>query len=77
VFNLGNGNGFSVRDVIAAAEGVTGGKIRCQESDRRPGDPPLLIGSSDKIRRNLKWNPIYNSLETIIESTWRWQEKNT
>ena len=59
VFNLGNGNGFSVREVIATALRITGCDIPCVESDRRPGDPPILIGSSDKIKKNLGWNPVY------------------
>jgi len=75
VFNLGNGNGFSVREVIAAARELTGCDIPCVESERRPGDPPVLIGSSDKIRKILSWNPVFNELEAIIETAWRWQNK--
>jgi UDP-glucose 4-epimerase len=76
VFNLGNGNGFSVREVIAAARELTGCDIPCVESERRPGDPPVLIGSSDKIRKILSWNPVFNELEAIIETAWRWQNKS-
>jgi UDP-glucose 4-epimerase len=76
VFNLGNGNGFSVREVIAAARELTGCDIPCVESERRPGDPPVLIGSSDKIRKTLSWNPVFNELEAIIETAWRWQNKS-
>jgi UDP-glucose-4-epimerase GalE len=76
VFNLGNGNGFSVREVIAAAGELTGYDIPCVESERRPGDPPVLIGSSDKIRKTLSWNPVFNELEAIIETAWRWQNKS-
>jgi UDP-glucose-4-epimerase GalE len=75
VFNLGNGNGFSVREVIAAARELTGCDIPCVESGRRPGDPPVLIGSSDKIRKTLSWNPAFNKLEAIIKTAWRWQNK--
>jgi UDP-glucose 4-epimerase len=75
VFNLGNGNGFSVREVIAAARELTGCDISCVESERRPGDPPILIGSSDKIQKTLGWDPVYNSLENIIETAWRWHKK--
>ena len=75
VFNLGNGNGFSVREVIAAAGELTGCDIPCVESERRPGDPPVLIGSSDKIRKTLSWNPVFNELEAIIETAWRWHKK--
>ena len=75
VFNLGNGNGFSVREVIAAASELTGCDIPYVESERRPGDPPVLIGSSDKIRKTLGWDPVYNTLENIIETAWRWHKK--
>ena len=74
-FNLGNGNGFSVREVIATAMKVTGLNIHCLESERRPGDPSVLIGSSKKIRNNLDWKPSYNSLDTIIDSAWRWHKR--
>ena len=75
VFNLGNGNGFSVREVIAAASELTGCDIPYVESERRPGDPPALIGSSDKIRKTLGWDPVHNTLENIIETAWRWHKK--
>ncbi|MGV7223438.1 MAG: UDP-glucose 4-epimerase GalE [Nitrospinales bacterium] len=75
VFNLGNGNGFSVREVIAAAKVLTGCDIPCLEGDRRPGDPAVLIGSSDKIRDVLGWEPVHNRLENIIETAWRWHKK--
>ena len=76
VFNLGNGSGFSVREVIAAALKITDCDIPYQESDRRPGDPPVLIGSSEKIRKNLGWSPAYYDLDAIIETAWRWHRKN-
>ena len=75
VFNLGNGNGFSVREVISAARELTGRDITCVESERRSGDPPVLIGSSEKIRKTLSWNPVFNTMEAIIETAWRWQNK--
>jgi UDP-glucose 4-epimerase len=46
------------------------------ESERRPGDPTVLIGSSDKIQKKIGWNPVHNSLDSIIETAWQWQEKN-
>jgi UDP-glucose 4-epimerase len=76
VFNLGNGNGFSVRDVIETAIKITGKDVPFIESDRRPGDPSVLIGSSNKIRHALKWLPRYNSLDTIIETAWRWHKNS-
>lgn len=75
IFNLGNGNGFSVREVIATARQVTGCNIVSLESERRSGDPSILIGSSEKIRSKLGWKPAHNSLEAIIESAWRWHKK--
>ena len=75
VFNLGNGKGFSVREEIAAAMKITGCNIPYREGDRRPGDPAVLIGSSDKIRDVLGWEPLYNSLDTIISTAWQWHKK--
>ncbi|MFM6040673.1 MAG: UDP-glucose 4-epimerase GalE [Sphaerospermopsis kisseleviana] len=75
VFNLGNGNGFSVREVIAAAQEVTGINISVQECDRRPGDPPSLIGSSEKARKILGWQPIYPDIKDIVTHAWNWHQK--
>jgi UDP-glucose-4-epimerase GalE len=75
VFNLGNGKGFSVREVIATALRITGCDIPCVESDRRPGDPPVLIGSCDKIKKTLGWRPVYKDSNEIIKTAWRWQNK--
>ena len=74
-FNLGNGNGFSVKEVIEKAREITGKKILAEEDKRRPGDPPVLVGSSDKIRKILKWEPKYSDLSLIIKSAWKWHEK--
>ena len=65
VFNLGNGNGFSVRKVIETAAQVTGKDLKTIESDRRPGDAPILVGSAQKAKQILGWNPQYSDLETI------------
>ncbi|MCC5627416.1 UDP-glucose 4-epimerase GalE [Nostoc sphaeroides CHAB 2801] len=75
VFNLGNGSGFSVREVIAATEQVTGVSIPVQERDRRPGDPPILIGASEKARTILGWKPQYPSIEDIVAHAWQWHQK--
>ncbi|MEA5577932.1 UDP-glucose 4-epimerase GalE [Anabaena sp. UHCC 0451] len=75
VFNLGNGNGFSVKEVIAAAEEVTGINIPVQECDRRPGDPPSLIGSSEKARKILNWQPQYPGIQDIVTHAWNWHQK--
>ena len=74
-FNLGNGNGFSVKEVIETAKEITGCRIPYLESERRPGDPSVLIGSSEKIINHLGWKTTYNSLETIIETAWRWHKR--
>ncbi len=76
IYNLGNGEGFSVRQVIEAARRVTGVDIPVIEADRRPGDPAVLIASSEKIRRELGWAPRYADLESIIGSAWEWMQKN-
>lgn len=73
-FNLGNGNGFSVRQVISTTEEVTGRGIKVIESDRRPGDPPILVGSSDKARKILAWQPQYSALSEIIQHAWQWHQ---
>ncbi len=75
VFNLGNGNGFSVREVIETAKRVTKREIPVVESDRRPGDPPILVGSSDKAKAMLGWQPQYSDLTQIIEHAWQWHQK--
>ncbi len=74
-YNLGTGGGSSVREVIAACREITGRKIDIVEKPRRPGDPPRLIASSEKIKRELGWQPKFQSLEAIIESAWKWHEK--
>lgn len=76
VYNLGNGNGYSVREVIETARSVTGADIPAEVGSPRPGDPPKLIGCSDKIRRELGWNPEYPELEDIIVSAWEWHQKH-
>lgn len=75
VFNLGNGNGFSVKEVIQTAEEVTGKNIKAIECDRRPGDPPALIGSGDKARKILGWKPKYPDIKDIITHAWGWHQK--
>ena len=75
-FNLGNGNGFSVKEVIKSAERVTSKRIRIDESSRRKGDPSILIGSSQKIKDVLGWQPRYENLDLIIETAWKWHQRN-
>jgi UDP-glucose 4-epimerase len=75
IFNLGNGNGFSVREVIETARQITGREIQAIECERRPGDPPALVGSSDRARKILGWNPQYADLSQIISHAWNWHQK--
>jgi UDP-glucose 4-epimerase len=72
VYNLGNGQGFTVQEVVATARAVTGHPIPTTIAPRRPGDPATLIASSDRIRHDLGWQPRYPDLKEIIESAWRW-----
>ena len=74
VFNLGNGQGFSVKQVIETARQVTGELIAVVKCDRRLGDPPVLVGSGEKAKRVLGWLPQYAELETILTHAWRWHQ---
>src|SRR5881398_3464578 len=74
-YNLGTGGGSSVRGVIESCRKITNRKIDAIEKPRRPGDPPRLIASSDKIKRELGWQPQFQSLDAIIESAWKWHQK--
>jgi UDP-glucose 4-epimerase len=75
VFNLGNGNGYSVKEVIETAKKVTGKEIKVVYGDRRAGDPSILVGSSDRVRKVLGWNPEFPKLEDIIAHAWQWHQK--
>ncbi|NLM76278.1 MAG: UDP-glucose 4-epimerase GalE [Clostridiaceae bacterium] len=76
VYNLGNGKGFSVKQVIEAARNVTGHKIPQTVAPRRAGDPAVLVASSEKIIKELDWKPKYDDLNTIIASAWEWHKKH-
>jgi UDP-glucose 4-epimerase len=75
-FNLGNGHGFTIREVIQAAESVTGKKIKYDIGPRRAGDPPELVGSSQKAMQKLGWDPKLHQLETIIDTAWQWHRRD-
>lgn len=75
VYNIGNGKGFSVKEVIQTTEKVTGKKISVIYGDRRPGDPPILIADSSKLIRELNWKPNYSRLDTIIETAYQFMLK--
>jgi UDP-glucose 4-epimerase len=74
IFNLGNGNGFSVKEVIETARQITQKPITAIESPRREGDPPVLVGSGEKARKYLGWQPQYTSLSDIISPAWQWHQ---
>jgi UDP-glucose 4-epimerase len=76
IYNLGNGRGFSVRQVIEVARRVTGHAIPAIEEARRPGDPAILVASSDKIRLELGWKPQYTELGAIVSSAWNWFQRH-
>lgn len=74
-YNLGNGHGHSVNEVIAAARQVTGHPIPVVDAPARAGDPPVLVADARKARRELGWQPRFPAIETIIEDAWRWERK--
>lgn len=75
-YNLGNGNGFTVKEVIDAARNVTGHTIPAEVAPRRAGDPAKLVASSEKAMKELGWKPKYAALEAMIESAWNWFQKH-
>ena len=75
IYNLGNGSGFTVRQVIESARRVTGQQIPVEVAPRRPGDPAVLIASSEKIGRELGWKPRHTDLDGIVASAWEWHQR--
>jgi len=75
IYNLGNGQGFTVREVIESARRVTGKAIPVEARARRAGDPAVLVASSEKIQRELGWRPQFAALDTIVASAWEWQQR--
>lgn len=75
-FNLGNGKGYSVKQVIDMVEKVTGKEIKREIAQRRAGDPAVLVASAEKAKKELGWKPEYDSLETIIETAWNFYQKH-
>ncbi|HET6206151.1 MAG TPA: NAD-dependent epimerase/dehydratase family protein, partial [Terracidiphilus sp.] len=75
IYNLGNGQGFSVREVIESARRVTGHPIPAEVHPRRPGDPAVLVASSEKAIGELGWKPRYTRLDDIIQTAWTWHQK--
>ncbi|MCO5190714.1 MAG: UDP-glucose 4-epimerase GalE [Anaerolineae bacterium] len=75
-YNLGTGNGYSIREILDVARAVTGHPIPAIVGDRRPGDPAILIAGSDRIGRELGWEPQYSDLHHIIQSAWDWHRRH-
>ncbi|HMG02874.1 MAG TPA: UDP-glucose 4-epimerase GalE [Edaphobacter sp.] len=75
IYNLGNGQGFTVREVIESARRVTGRPIAVEECERRPGDPAVLVASSEKIKTELGWQPKFPELDQIVASAWDWHQR--
>jgi UDP-glucose 4-epimerase len=75
IYNIGNGQGFTVLEVIESVRRVTGKTIEVEECDRRPGDPAVLVASSEKIKSELGWRPQFSELDSIIASAWEWHQK--
>ncbi|MES2900795.1 MAG: UDP-glucose 4-epimerase GalE [Pseudomonadota bacterium] len=75
-YNLGNGAGYSILDVIGAAERVTGSTIKRESGPRRPGDPPVLVADASLAKAQLRWRPQFASLDTIIEHAWQWERQH-
>jgi UDP-arabinose 4-epimerase len=76
-FNLGTGNGYSVRQVVEAAESATGRRLQAGLEDRRPGDPPELVADASLVRSELGWSPQVSDLPTILDTAWKWHLKQT
>jgi UDP-glucose 4-epimerase len=75
IYNIGNGHGFTVREVIDSVANVTGKPIKVIEEPRRPGDPAVLVASSEKIKTELGWAPKFSELDQIIASAWQWHQQ--
>jgi UDP-glucose 4-epimerase len=75
IYNIGNGQGFTVLEVIDSVRRVTGHPIPVEECERRPGDPAVLVASSDKIKSELGWKPHFAELDKIVASAWEWHQK--
>jgi UDP-glucose-4-epimerase GalE len=73
-YNLGIGRGYSVRQLIESVEHVTGKSVSVKEGPRRPGDPPELVASAERIKRDLGWKPIFTDLASIVETAWKWHQ---
>ena len=76
IYNLGNGNGISVREIIKSVEKISGKKVKFKEVARREGDPPILIASAKKAKDLLGWTPRYKEIDQIVKHAYQWYKKN-
>jgi len=76
IYNLGNGHGFSVKEILAVCRDVTGHPIPAETAPRRPGDPAVLIAAADRARADLGWQPEYTDVRDIVETAWRWHQRH-
>ena len=75
-YNLGSGKGYSIMEIIKAAEKISGENIKFVYKSRRPGDPPELVASADRAKADLGWQPKFSDIDTIMGTAWQWMEKN-
>ena len=75
VINVGYGHGYSVREVLASVERVTGRHLSVREEPRRPGDPPALVARAERIRSQLSWTPRLDDLDTIVRTAFQWEQR--
>lgn len=75
-YNLGNGAGYSIMEVVAAVERVTGKTIQRESGPRRPGDPPVLVADASLAKQALNWRPQFSAIDTIIDHAWRWERRH-
>jgi UDP-glucose 4-epimerase len=75
-YNMGNGAGYSNREVIDTVQRVTGRSVKVVPATRRPGDPPRLIASADRIQQEFGWQPAFPQIQTIVETAWNWRLKH-
>ena len=76
IYNIGNSQGCSVKQVVLTASRIAGRNIPCRQAARRPGDPGILVASSDRIRRELGWSPKFSTLEAIVQTAWDWKHNH-
>jgi UDP-glucose 4-epimerase len=74
-YNVGIGRGYSVLELIAAVQEVTGKHISIKQDQRRPGDPPILVADASLLREQLGWSPVFSDLHLMVQHAWQWEQK--